>query len=82
MLQGLAQTESAYFQPTPKGPTPFTIQSAYSDPALPSDGMGWGTAISNSKDILVFGAGLYSWYDVRTFPPVRNRICSELTGLG
>lgn len=64
-LQGLAQTETAYFQPTPKGPTPFTIQSAYSDPTLPSDGMGWGMNIVNSKNILIFGAGFYSWYDVR-----------------
>ncbi|VDC01655.1 unnamed protein product [Peniophora sp. CBMAI 1063] len=60
---GLAQTETAYFQPTPKGPTPFTVESAYSDPDLPSDGMGWGMNIVNSKDILIFGAGFYSWYD-------------------
>lgn len=26
--------------------------------------MGWGMNIVNSKNILIFGAGFYSWYDV------------------
>lgn len=61
------QTETAYFQPEPQGPTPFSVESAYNDPTPPSDGMGWAVNIVNSKDILIFGAGLYSWYDVSTF---------------
>ncbi|KZV69962.1 glycoside hydrolase family 55 protein [Peniophora sp. CONT] len=59
---GLAQTETAYFQPSPASPAPFTINSAYGDPAT-SGGMGWSMNIASSSNILIFGAGFYSWFD-------------------
>ncbi|EPT06075.1 hypothetical protein FOMPIDRAFT_68535 [Fomitopsis schrenkii] len=60
---GLIQTESPYFQPTPAPPSPFSINSAYSDPSFPSGlTAAWGLNIQTSNDITVFGAGLYSFF--------------------
>ncbi|KAL1729213.1 glycoside hydrolase family 55 protein [Schizophyllum commune] len=60
---GLIQTESPYFQPTPAVPEPFSLNDDLKDPSFP-DGMtsAWALNIANSEDILVFGAGLYSFF--------------------
>lgn len=55
-----------YYQPSPAPPTPFTIESSYSDPALPSgNNAAWGMNIQSSSDIILFGAGFYSFFQVR-----------------
>ncbi|EIM83048.1 exo-beta-1-3-glucanase [Stereum hirsutum FP-91666 SS1] len=60
---GLAQTESPYFQPTPAPPSPFTPISSYNDPSFPSGlTQAWAMSISNSHNILIFGAGFYSFF--------------------
>ncbi|KAJ7718670.1 exo-beta-1,3-glucanase [Mycena metata] len=60
---GLIQTETPYYQPSPAPPAPFTINSAFSDPASGSGlTSAWGLVVSSSTNILVFGAGLYSWF--------------------
>ncbi|KAF9472908.1 glucan 1,3-beta-glucosidase [Pholiota conissans] len=60
---GLIQTESPYFQPKPAVPTPFSINGTYHDPT-PYEGnaSAWALAVRGSKHILVFGAGLYSFF--------------------
>ncbi|EIN07518.1 exo-beta-1,3-glucanase [Punctularia strigosozonata HHB-11173 SS5] len=58
---GLIQTETPYYQPDPAPPTPFATNSDYNDPTTP-DQAAWGLSVQNSKNILVFGAGLYSFY--------------------
>jgi len=65
------QSETPYFQSNPNAITPFTVNSAYSDPnfsgSCSSDTdlcpKAWGLRIVNSDDVLVYGAGLYSFFD-------------------
>ncbi|THH06760.1 hypothetical protein EW145_g3870 [Phellinidium pouzarii] len=60
---GLIQTETPYYQPNPAPPTPFTSNSAYEDPAYSaSQSMAWAVSITNSQNIIIFGAGLYSFF--------------------
>ncbi|KIY50878.1 glycoside hydrolase family 55 protein [Fistulina hepatica ATCC 64428] len=60
---GLIQTETPYFQPSPAAPSPFSVESAYEDPELSSSQTSaWALYINGSSDILVYGAGLYSFY--------------------
>ncbi|KAJ6479946.1 exo-beta-1,3-glucanase [Mycena vitilis] len=60
---GLIQTETPYYQPAPVPPAPFTVNTAFKDP---SDWSGitaaWGLRVTTSTDIIVFGAGLYSFF--------------------
>ncbi|KAF9458677.1 glycoside hydrolase family 55 protein [Collybia nuda] len=60
---GLIQTESPYWQPSPGSPAPFKINRAYKDPSYPMPNMSaWGVSIFSSRDMMVFGAGLYSFF--------------------
>ncbi|RPD66327.1 exo-beta-1,3-glucanase [Lentinus tigrinus ALCF2SS1-7] len=60
---GLIQTETPYYQPVPAPPAPFSSSSAYNDPTFSSSQTSaWAVTISNSKDIIIFGAGLYSFF--------------------
>lgn len=63
------QTESPYFQPTPRAPKPFTPGVFPNDPTFedcPADSntcpMAWAARVLDSTDILVYSAGLYSWF--------------------
>ncbi|KAJ7632169.1 exo-beta-1,3-glucanase [Roridomyces roridus] len=58
---GLIQTETPYYQPNPSAPTPFTINGAFSDPTSVGTSA-WGLVVSKSSNILIFGAGLYSFF--------------------
>ena len=63
---GQVQTETAYYQPNPDAShLPFSpIRSApYYDPILAKGESGWGLRVVNSHDILIYGAGLYSFFD-------------------
>ncbi|KAF5373032.1 hypothetical protein D9758_001642 [Tetrapyrgos nigripes] len=59
---GLIQTETAYYQPTPNAPAPFFVNFAFHDPITFVGGSGWGLRVATSTDIIVFGAGLYSFF--------------------
>ncbi|KAH9951962.1 exo-beta-1,3-glucanase [Amylocystis lapponica] len=60
---GLIQTETPYYQPSPAVPSPFSINSAYHDPSFPSGlSSAWAVSVTSSSNILIFGAGLYSFY--------------------
>jgi len=73
---GLIQTESPYFQPKPAVPTPFRIDPGYRDPR-PYEGnaSSWALAVKDSHDILIFGAGLYSFFVNYSQDAVRTRNC-------
>ncbi|KAG6906320.1 hypothetical protein DXG01_014495 [Tephrocybe rancida] len=61
---GLIQTES----PSPSVPAPFSTNSAFKDPSFPSGlTSSWALSVTTSTDILVFGAGLYSFFTVNRF---------------
>ncbi|KAG2149369.1 glycoside hydrolase family 55 protein [Suillus clintonianus] len=60
---GLIQTETPYFQPDPAPPGPFSISSVYDDPTFENGmNMAWGLSVQSSIDIIVFGAGHYSFF--------------------
>ncbi|EJD39742.1 glucan 1,3-beta-glucosidase [Auricularia subglabra TFB-10046 SS5] len=61
---GVIQTESPYWQPSPAAPAPFTLSGKYFDPtSFGPPGNAWALRISNSSGILVYGAGLYSFFN-------------------
>lgn len=68
---GHLQTESPYFQPRPLARYPFPPVAAFHDPLFEMDCSGsfvepcessWGMRVLNSKNIVVHGAGLYSFF--------------------
>lgn len=67
VYMALIQTETAYFQGNPVAPAGTTINATYSDPtfdgAASKDARTWGLRVVDSKDVFVYGAGLYSFFD-------------------
>jgi glucan 1,3-beta-glucosidase len=66
VYMALIQTETPYFQSNPDATTPFTSNTAYSDPVFSGSSLNnkaWGLRIVDSKDIFVYGGGLYSFFD-------------------
>ncbi|KAG2365173.1 glycoside hydrolase family 55 protein [Suillus spraguei] len=60
---GFAQTETPYYQPSPAAPAPYSSVSSYNDPIFSSsNNMSWGMYIQTSNDIIIFGAGFYSFF--------------------
>jgi glucan 1,3-beta-glucosidase len=67
IYMGLIQTESPYFQSNPPAPAPFNLVADV-DPPFDQytdvlDKKAWGIRIVDSSDILVYGAGLYSFFE-------------------
>ncbi|EPE25182.1 Pectin lyase-like protein [Glarea lozoyensis ATCC 20868] len=70
VFAGQLQTETAYYQPNPPATKPFEPVEGWNDPIFPracevDDGNcrgGWGLRVLNSRDLLVYGAGLYSFF--------------------
>ncbi|KAK5137834.1 hypothetical protein LTR08_006602 [Meristemomyces frigidus] len=71
---GQIQTETPYYQPNPSAPLPFPYVASLNDPKFPNttvvDGDlvipaadAWGLRIVDSSDILIYGAGLYSFFN-------------------
>lgn len=73
IFMGMIQTESPYFQDTPRAPAPFGNAPALyksSDPNFdfcqPGErkcAVSWAVRLVNSQNIYIYGAGLYSWFD-------------------
>ncbi|OAA64380.1 glycoside hydrolase family 55 protein [Niveomyces insectorum RCEF 264] len=68
VYMGLIQTETPYFQGNPDARQPFAAQTALSDPNFDSCttsacARAWGLRISNSSNVFIYGAGLYSFFD-------------------
>ncbi|KAI1129708.1 glycoside hydrolase family 55 protein [Nemania abortiva] len=68
---GQIQTETPYFQPNPSARSPYPLNTT-SDPnfdvscpkatAAANCAEAWGLVVTASKNVLVYGAGLYSFY--------------------
>ncbi|KAH8666364.1 pectate lyase superfamily protein-domain-containing protein [Xylariales sp. PMI_506] len=64
------QTETPYYQPTPNAEAVFTPNTTLSDPdfstscagASANCAMAWGLRVLDSSDLLIYGAGHYSWF--------------------
>jgi glucan 1,3-beta-glucosidase len=71
VFAGQIQTETAYYQPNPPATVPFPAVAALYDFDFERGcagvaghcAMGWGLRVINSRSILVYGAGLYSFFD-------------------
>ncbi|PMD39334.1 glycoside hydrolase family 55 protein [Hyaloscypha variabilis F] len=71
VFAGQIQTETAYWQPNPNASVVFPIVSGWNDPNFATAcvgvsgqcNMGWGLRVVNSSSILVYGAGLYSFFN-------------------
>ena len=68
----LIQTETPYFQGNPDATKPFTVNPTYTDPDFekscasepsPTCKRSWGVRAVRSKDVFIYGAGLYSFFD-------------------
>ncbi|KAF9027350.1 exo-beta-1,3-glucanase [Hymenopellis radicata] len=60
---GLIQTETPYYQPMPPSPLPFFADDDFNDP--PFDwrmSSALGLRVATSTDIIIFGGGLYSFF--------------------
>lgn len=72
VFAGTLQTESPYYQPSPPAPAPFTKQVGVyeSDPEFDCEDSvhsagcdsSWGLIISDSENIYIATAGIYSWF--------------------
>ncbi|KIW04779.1 uncharacterized protein PV09_03968 [Verruconis gallopava] len=67
IYMGLIQTESPYFQSNPAAPAPFNLVANVDPPfntyTSDQDKKAWGLRVVDSSNILVYGAGLYSFFD-------------------
>ncbi|KAJ7027074.1 exo-beta-1,3-glucanase [Mycena alexandri] len=59
---GMIQTETPYYQPTPAPPAPFSTNTDWDDPSWGNSGSAWALTISQSSDVFIYGAGLYSFF--------------------
>ncbi|KAI0780740.1 exo-beta-1,3-glucanase [Trametes elegans] len=73
---GLIQTETPYYQPAPAPPAPFSVNSAFHDPSFSgSQQSAWAVHITTSQDIIIFGVGLYSFFDNYQQACLDSRTC-------
>ena len=87
IFAGMIQTESPYFQPTPPPPAPFTdaVGVLPGDPdytCTPGDefsgcDQSWAVIIRQSENILVAGAGLYTWFSTYTQGCIDSQLCQK-----
>ncbi|KAK3945668.1 hypothetical protein QBC46DRAFT_430298 [Diplogelasinospora grovesii] len=71
IFMGQIQTETPYYQPQPNALVPFSPVTSLNDPNFSTSCTGvsgncaeaWGLRVVNSNNILVYGAGLYSFFN-------------------
>ncbi|KAJ4329410.1 hypothetical protein N0V84_000044 [Fusarium piperis] len=71
VYMSLIQTETAYMQGNPDATVPFTVNANFYDPDFTASCAGdstkcartWGVRAIDSKDIFIYGGGLYSFFD-------------------
>lgn len=81
----MIQSESPYYQPTPKPPSPFTnaVGVISGDPTYDCKeddeyngcDESWALIIRKSSNIFIAGAGMYSWFSTYT------QDCSKCPGV-
>ncbi|KAI0687135.1 exo-beta-1,3-glucanase [Cytidiella melzeri] len=76
-FMGLIQTEAPYYQPQPALPEPFTIDESYADPNVPGQTSAWALVVTKSKNIIIFGAGLYSFFSAYNQACIDSKSCQD-----
>jgi glucan 1,3-beta-glucosidase len=65
VYMSVIQSETPYFQANPAAPAPFKVQTG--DPQFDGAANGankaWGLRVVDSSDVLIYGAGLYSFFE-------------------
>ncbi|EQK99607.1 glucan 1,3-beta-glucosidase GLUC78 precursor [Ophiocordyceps sinensis CO18] len=82
VFMALIQSETAYFQPNPDATKPFKSNPKYADPDFSrcrgeTCARTWGMRINDSKDVLVYGGGLYSFFNNYDQVCVGNNDCQD-----
>jgi hypothetical protein len=87
IFAGMLQTESPYFQPTPKPPAPFAavVGDFVGDPSYickaGDDFSGcdesWSVIIEGSSNIFIAGAGIYSWFSTYSQTCIDTQECQK-----
>lgn len=89
LFGGFMQTETPYYQPNPGNPTPFKYDSRYDDPTFTicsSDAgnatstpckSAWGLRAWKSDNILIYGAGMYSFFNNYNQACVSTQDCQQ-----
>lgn len=68
VFMGTIQTETPYYQSNPDATVPFTRQERFKDPDYsgcsgPTCRKSWGLRVLDSTDTLLYGGGLYSFFE-------------------
>ncbi|KAK3934012.1 glycoside hydrolase [Diplogelasinospora grovesii] len=80
---GMIQTESPYYPPVPIAPQPFTTTGQFpGDPSFASCQdtgckAAWALSLTNSTNIQITGAGLYSWFSDYSQTCVDTQNCQD-----
>lgn len=83
IYMGTIQTETPYMQANPDALSGgFTPSKAYNDPdfatcTTPGCKKAWGLRVIESRDVLVYGAGLYSFFDNYAQDCLATESCQE-----
>ncbi|PWY72268.1 pectin lyase-like protein [Aspergillus heteromorphus CBS 117.55] len=84
LYMAMIQTESPYFQPSPKAPTPFTTGLFASDPTFshcPSNSntcaISWALRVIDSTAVYIMGTGFYSWFSNYVQDCLKTENCQQ-----
>jgi glucan 1,3-beta-glucosidase len=82
IYMGVIQTETPYMQGNPNALTPFTPNATWTDPTFaecttPSCIKSWGLRVVDSSNVLIYGAGLYSFFDNYSEDCLATESCQE-----
>ena len=82
VYMGIIQSETPYMQANPVATTAFPPQTAFNDPTFAecttnACKKSWGLRVLDSSDILVYGAGLYSFFDNYDQTCLATESCQE-----
>ncbi|KAK4222047.1 pectate lyase superfamily protein-domain-containing protein [Podospora fimiseda] len=81
IFAGQIQTETAYYQLNPDARLPQVAQEKWHDPRFNRGESGWALRVVDSKDIVIYGAGLYSFfinYDNSCAAPTASQKCQQM----
>lgn len=91
IFAGMLQTESPYYQPTPPPPAPFSKQVGLlpGDPdytCTPNNEFNgcdesWALMVRGSSNLIITGAGLYSWFSTYSQDCIDGQLCQKALAL-
>lgn len=84
VFMAMIQTETPYFQSNPSALVPFAPKSNWNDPTYAncttaSCRKSWALRILKSKNILIYGAGLYSFFENYGQDCIKTNTCQDST---